>query len=334
MSPARHPVDVAAEVQAAEARARPHLLTTPVVPSMALSEALGSTVVLKCENLQHTGSFKARGAVSKVLSLSPAELDRGIVTASTGNHGAAVAYAAGIVDVAPLVVVPKDANPSKLAAIERLGGRIEVIGSDSVESELGARQLAEEEGLTFISPYNDPAVIGGQGTLALELLEQVNDLAAVFVAVGGGGLASGVAAVIKARQPETRVVGCSPANSAVMYHSLEAGRILDLPSQPTLSDGTAGGVEPGAITLDILAATLDDFVTVAEDDIRAAFLDLIDVEHMLVEGSAAMAYAAARSHARQTAGTIVVILCGGNVGSARLREVLGPGGGDSSGGRE
>jgi threonine dehydratase len=315
-------IDVAAEVRAAEARARPHLLTTPVVPSVGLAAELGSPVVLKCENLQHTGSFKARGAVSKVLSLTRAELDRGIVTASTGNHGAAVAYAGGIVGISPLVVVPDGANPSKLAAIERLGGRIEVIGTDSVESELGARRLAEERGLTFVSPYNDPAVIGGQGTLGLELLDQVDDLSTIFVAVGGGGLASGVAGIIKAVTPGTRVVGCSPANSAVMYHSLQAGHILDLASDPTLSDGTAGGVEPGAITLDILARVLDDFVTVEEDDIRRAFLDLVEVEHMLAEGSAAMAYAAARAHARPAGGTTAVILCGGNVGVEKLRGIL------------
>ncbi|MEX1297322.1 MAG: threonine/serine dehydratase [Candidatus Limnocylindrales bacterium] len=322
MSAAADPIDVAAEVRAAEERARPYLLTTPVVPSTGLSAAVGSPVVLKCENLQHTGSFKARGAVNKLLSLSSEELERGVITASTGNHGAAVAYAGSIVGVAPTVVVPDDANPSKLAAIERLGGRIEVLGSDSVESELGARRAADERGMTFISPYNDRAIIGGQGTLGLELLEQVDDLSSVFVAVGGGGLSSGVAGIVKARSPETRVIGCSPANSAVMYHSLRAGRILDMPSDPTLSDGTAGGVEPGAITFDLLEALLDDFVTVEEAAIREAFLELIEVEHLLVEGSAAMAYAAARGHARATGGTTAVILCGGNVGVEKLRLIL------------
>lgn len=313
---------VAAEVRVAEERARPHLLTTPTVPSLGLTGTSGSPVVLKCENLQHTGSFKARGALSKVLSLSREALDRGVITASTGNHGAAVAYACGIVGVSPTVVVPADANPSKLAAIERLGGRIETVGTDSVESELGARRLAEQRGLTFVSPYNDPAVIGGQGTLGLELLEQVKDLGTVFVAVGGGGLASGVAGIIKAVSPSVRVIGCSPANSAVMYHSLRVGGILDMPSDPTLSDGTAGGVEPGAITFDLLAELLDDFVTVEEDDIRSAFLELIDVEHLLVEGSAAMAYAAARAHDRLREGTTAVILCGGNVGTHKLRAIL------------
>ncbi len=316
-------IDVAAQVHAAEERARPYLLTTPAVPSIGLSSAVGSDVVLKCENVQHTGSFKARGAVSKVLSLTPEELERGVITASTGNHGAAVAYAGSIVGVAPIVVVPDNANPSKLAAIERLGGRIEVRGTDSVESELGARRAAEERSLTFVSPYNDPAVIGGQGTLGLELLEQVPDLSAVFVAVGGGGLSSGVAGIIKAQSPSVRVIGCSPANSAVMYHSLRAGEILDMPSDPTLSDGTAGGVEPDAITFGLLAELLDDFVTVEEDDIRAAFLELIEVEHLLVEGSAAMAYAAAKAHASPTTGTTAVILCGGNVGVEKLRVILG-----------
>ena len=316
-------IDVAAQVRAAEERARPYLLTTPAVSSIGLSAAVGSPVVLKCENLQRTGSFKARGAVSKVLSLTAEELERGIVTASTGNHGAAVAYAGSIVGVAPTVVVPDNANPSKLAAIERLGGHIEVQGTDSVESELGARRAAEERGLTFVSPYNDPAVIGGQGTLGLELLAQVPDLSAVFVAVGGGGLSSGVAGIVKAVSPGIRVIGCSPANSAVMYHSLQAGQILDMPSDPTLSDGTAGGVEPDAITFDILDALLDDFVTVEEDAIREAFLELIEVEHLLVEGSAAMAYAAASANARATEGTTAVILCGGNVGVEKLRGILG-----------
>lgn len=320
------PFDVAAEVRAAEERARPYLLTTPVVPSIGLSAEVGSAVVLKCENLQHTGSFKARGAVSKVLALSSEELERGVIAASTGNHGAAVAYAGSIVGVAPTVVVPDDANPSKLAAIERLGGRIEVHGSDSVESELGARRAAGERGLTFVSPYNDAAIIGGQGTLGLELLDQVDDLSTVFVAVGGGGLSSGVAGIVKALSPGTRIIGCSPANSAVMYHSLRAG-ILDMPSDPTLSDGTAGGVEPGAVTFDLLGALLDDFVTVSEDDIHRAFIDLIEVEHLLVEGSAAMAYAAARAHATAGDGTIAVILCGGNVGTERLRRVLADDGG-------
>jgi threonine dehydratase len=325
-------LDIVAEVHAAESRARPHLLTTPVIPSAALSVELGAPVVLKCENLQHTGSFKARGALSKVLALSPDELDRGIVTASTGNHGAAVAYAGAIVGVAPLVFVPEDANPTKLAAIERHGGRIEVHGSDSVESELAARRRAEDDGITFISPYNDSAVIGGQGTIGLELLKQVPDLAAVFVAVGGGGLASGVAAAVKAAAPAARVIGCSPATSAVMYHSLRAGAILEMPSEPTLSDGTAGGVEPGTITFGLLASLLDDFVTVEERDIRRAFLELIEMEHLLVEGSAAMAYAAARTYARDQAshaeGTTAVILSGGNVGREKLRQILAERGGE------
>ena len=315
-------LDLPAAVRSAEARARPHLLTTPVVPAAGLSAELGSPVVLKCENLQHTGSFKARGALSKLLSLDAGELDRGVITASTGNHGAAVAYAGTIVGVEPVVVVPEGANPSKLAAIERLGGRVEVLGTDSVESEIGARRLAQEGSLTFVSPYNDLDVIGGQGTLGLELLGQVRDLAAVFVAVGGGGLASGVAGIIKAVAPRTAIIGCSPAASAVMYHSLRAGHVLELPSEPTLSDGTAGGVEQGAITFGILEALLDDFVTVEEDDIRRAFLDLIEVEHQLVEGSAAMAYAAARAHATRVSGTTAVILCGGNVGTQKLRGIL------------
>jgi threonine dehydratase len=316
-------MDVAAAVRVADERIRPYLMTTPALPAAGLSAELGSSIVLKCENLQHTGSFKARGALSKTLSLSAAERDRGIITASTGNHGAAVAHAARIVGAEALVVVPENANPSKLAAIERLGASIQVHGTDSVESELAARELAAERGATFISPYNDPEIIGGQGTVGLELLDQVDVLDEVFVAVGGGGLASGVAGIVKSLSPSTRVIGCSPAASAVMYHSLRAGHILDMPSAPTLSDGTAGGVEPDAITFDLLAGLLDEFVVVDEDDIRRAFTDLVETEHLLVEGSAAMAYAAARHHAGAGPGTTAVILCGGNVGVDRLRSILG-----------
>jgi threonine dehydratase len=315
-------VDLAAEVRAAEARIRPLVLTTPVVPSARLSERVGSPVVLKCEQLQHTGSFKVRGALNKALTLSPGEVQRGLVTASTGNHGAATAYAARLVGAQALVVVPNGANPAKIAVIERLGGRIEVHGHDSVESEHAARELSRERGLTYVSPYNDPAVIGGQGTLGLELLAQVETLSAVFVAVGGGGLAAGVAAAIKARSPATRVIGCSPTASAVMYHSLQAGRILELPSLPTLSDGTAGGVEPGAITLEPLTRLLDAFVLVDESEILEAFVELIEAEHLLVEGSAAMAYAAARRHATARPGATAVVLCGGNVGLGRLAQVI------------
>jgi threonine dehydratase len=315
--------DVAAEVRAADERARPYLLTTPVVPAVGLSAEVGSSFVLKCENLQHTGSFKVRGALSKTLALSAEERGRGIVTASTGNHGAAVAHAARIVGTEALVVVPDNANPSKLAAIERLGAQIEVIGHDSVESESGARRVAAERGRTYVSPYNDAQVIGGQGTLGIELLEQVQSLDAVYVGGGGGGRASGVAGIIKALSPSTRVIGCSPAASAVMYHSLRAGQILDLPSGPTLSDGTAGGVEVDAITFDLLAELLDDFVVVEEVDIHQAFIDLIELEHLLVEGSAAMAYAAARQHAIAGEGTTAVIMCGGNVGVDRLQATLG-----------
>ncbi len=315
-------IDVAVAVRAAEARIRPHVVTTPVVESVGLTDAVGSAVVLKCENLQVTGSFKARGALSKTLALSAEERERGIVTASTGNHGAAVARAAGIVAADALVFVPEDANPSKLAAIERLGARIEVFGTDAVEAEMRARAWAADNGATYVSPYNDLEVIGGQGTLGLELIEQVEALDSGYVAVGGGGLASGVAGLIKALSPSTLVIGCSPAVSAVMYHSLVAGEILDMPSGPTLSDGTAGGVEAGAITFDLLADLLDDFVTVSEDDIRATFLELIEVEHQLVEGSAAMAYAACRAHASVGEGTTAVILCGGNVGVDKLRSIL------------
>ncbi|MBL8699601.1 MAG: pyridoxal-phosphate dependent enzyme, partial [Alphaproteobacteria bacterium] len=235
-------MDVVAEVEAAERRIRPHVRETPLVEA-ADSGAGGVRLFYKCENLQHTGSFKARGALSKLLSLSAEEVRRGIVTASTGNHGAATAFAARRIGARAIVYVPEGASPAKLAAIARLGGEIRRHGEDSVESELKARMVAEETGAVFVSPYNDPQVVGGQGTIGVELARALDRIDIVYVAVGGGGLIGGIAGWLTARRPDVRIVGVQPENSQVMRQSVLAGRMLELPSLPTLSDGTAGGVE-------------------------------------------------------------------------------------------
>jgi threonine dehydratase len=193
-----------------------------------------------------------------------------VIAASTGNHGAAVAYAAAALHTRARIVVPRDANPGKIAAIKTLGGEVLVHGDDSAVSETHARALAAADAIPYISPYNDPDVVAGQGTVGIELARQLPSVDAVFIALGGGGLLAGVAAHLKSIWPGTVVIGCSPENSAVMIESLKAGRILDLPSAPTLSDGTAGGVEAGAITFDWCRTLGDAYVTVSEDEIRQA----------------------------------------------------------------
>jgi threonine dehydratase len=281
-------------------------------------------VYLKLENTQVTGSFKVRGAMNRILTTPISQRALGVVTASTGNHGAAVAWALYRLRVPGVVYVPEGASPSKLMAIRALGTEVRVHGQDGLEAEREARRYADTKGLVYVSPYNDPQVVAGQGTVGAELGRQIERVDALFVAVGGGGLISGTAGYLRALGRELTVVGCSPENSRVMYESVRAGMILDLPSAPTLSDGTAGGVEPDAITFPLCQALVDDWVLVSEEEIADSIRLAIDQEHQLAEGSAAVAIAAARRHARKfPGGIIVIVLCGGNIGAGTLAKVLG-----------
>ncbi|UCG26333.1 MAG: threonine/serine dehydratase [Chloroflexota bacterium] len=316
--------EILVEVEAAEQRIRPHIRRTYLEPSVYYSQLTGANVYFKCENLQHTGSFKARGALSKVLSLDKAERARGVVSASTGNHGAAVAFAANKVGATALIFVPDSASPSKLAAIGRLGADIQVHGADSVEAEAYARAFASENGLAFISPYNDPQVIGGQGTIGLELAQQCPNVDAVFVAVGGGGLIAGIAVALKDQRPEVRIVGCSPEHSQVMIQSVMAGEILDLPSQPTLSDGTAGGVEAGSITFPLCRDLVDTYETASEEEIADHLRQFMAAHHQLIEGSAAVPIAALLKRRDEFAGqNVFIVLCGANIDLETMKKILG-----------
>lgn len=314
---------LADEVLLAEARIRPHIRETPLVESLALSELAGGRALLKLENLQHTGSFKARGALNVLLALPPEALARGVVAASSGNHGAAVAFAARALGARALVFVPQGASPVKLAAMRRLGAEVVAHGDDTLEAELFARAYAQGRGMAYVSPYNDPLVVAGQGTVGVEIARQVGRLDALVVAVGGGGLVAGVAAHLRAVWPGVRVIGAQPANSAVMAESARAGRIVELPSLPTLSDGTAGGIEPGAITFELCRALVDEYVLVDEAQIASAMRQMVEAEHMLVEGAAGVALAAYLEAAPRLPGQAVgVVVCGANVSLATLRSIL------------
>lgn len=311
-----------AEVRRAEERIRPRILTTSLVSS-PLGADSGADLHLKLENHQHTGSFKARGAFNKLLSLDLAGLSRGVIAASTGNHGAAVAYAARELGVVARVVVPGNADSGKIAAISALGGEVIVHGEDSAVAEAYARALAAAEDLPFISPYNDVDVVAGQGTAGVEITRQLHAVDAVFIALGGGGLLAGVGAWIKWMRPEAAIIGCSPENSAVMIHSLRAGEILELESKPTLSDGTAGGVERGAVTFGWCRELADDLVTVSEDDIRQAMRLVHEAHGLAVEGAAGVAIAGFLGQAERWRNRrVVAIVCGGNVSPAVLGAVL------------
>ena len=310
------------EIAQAESRIRERIRTTPLLAS-PIGADIGADFHLKLENRQHTGSFKARGAFSKLLSLEPGARARGVIAASTGNHGAAVAFAARAIGVPARVVVPENADAGKVASIRALGGEVITHGGDSAVAESHARDLAAAEGLPFISPYNDLQVAAGQGTLGVELQQQHPGLEAVFIALGGGGLLAGVAAWLKSIRPQVRIIGCSPERSAVMIESLRAGHILDLVSLPTLSDGTAGGVEAGAVTFEWCRELADELITVSEDEIADAMRRAYTMHGLTVEGAAGVAIAAfLRQAARWRGRRVAAIVCGGNVSPATFGTVL------------
>lgn len=316
-------MDFRGEVEAAAQRIAPHVRETPVEFSPHLSEVGNCRVHLKLENLQRTGSFKLRGAMNKLLTLEGDLRGRGVVAASTGNHGAAVAQGAADLGCHAVIFAPESAARSKLEAMRARGAEVRLAGDDCVLAERAARAFAEEQGLAYVSPYNDAAVVAGQGTIGWELDRQLEKIDALVVAVGGGGLVSGVAGYLKAVGRQVDVIGCSPENSAVMHASLAAGQILDLESRPTLSDGTAGGVEPDSITFALCREVIDDFVLVNEAAIADGMRSMVAREHLLVEGAAGVAVAAYLERAERFAGKdVVVLLCGANVDAAVLKELL------------
>ncbi|MFH1572948.1 MAG: threonine/serine dehydratase [Acidobacteriota bacterium] len=307
------------EIVRADRRIRNFVRETPLEHSLPLSGASGSNVYLKLENLQHTGSFKARGAANKILSLGEAERAQGVVAASTGNHGAAVAFAAGALNARSVIFVPGHASRAKIEAMKRLGADVRFHGDDCVIAEAYAREYARAEGMAYVSPYNDPDVVAGQGTVGVEIARVLQRVDRVFVSLGGGGLISGIGLWLKALDPEVHVVGCSPENSCVMIESLQAGRILEMDSRPTLSDGTAGGVEPGAITFELCRDVVDELVLVSEAEIAGAMRSFIESHHLLIEGAAGVALAAqAKAGPIPAGGNDVVVLCGANVSMETL----------------
>lgn len=314
---------LASEALAAAERIAPHIRRTPLDHSPYFSERTGANVYLKLENLQHTGSFKLRGAFNKLLSLSDEQRAAGCIAASSGNHGAALAFAMSKLGVRGTIYVPEATSSVKVDAIRRAGAEVCFFGSDGVETENHARARADEEGKVYLSPYNDAAIIAGQATCGVEIAEDLPGIDAVFIAVGGGGLIAGVGGYLKSTRPGTKVVSCQPSASAVMTRSVEAGCILDLPSEPTLSDGTAGGIEQGAITFELCRGTIDEYVLVSEAQIADAMRAFIDGHHMLLEGAAGVALAGLLVAGDRYAGQdVAVIVCGGNISRETLKTVI------------
>lgn len=312
-----------ADIVLAANRIGEYVRQTPLDPSPYFSELTGADVYMKLENLQHTGSFKLRGAFNKLLSLGEEERAAGGVAASSGNHGAAIAYAMHQLGMRGTIFVPEQTSPTKVDAIRRAGGEVQFFGTDGLDTETRAREYAAENSMVYLSPYNDRDVIVGQGTCGFEIAQQLRDADAVFVAVGGGGLIGGVAAFMKSVNPGVQIVACQPAASAVMTESVKAGRILDLPSEKTLSDGTAGGIEADAITFELCRDLADRYVLVSEEEIAEAMRGFIDSHHMLLEGAAGVAIAGLVQVAKEFQNKkCVVIVCGGNISRETLKKVI------------
>lgn len=317
------PADVAAAAREASVRIVGLVRETPLDLSCRFSGAIGADVYFKLENLQYTGSFKLRGAANRLMTLGSAQKRAGCVAASSGNHAAAIAYAMRKLDIDGVIFVPEHTSPAKVDAIRSYGGDVRFFGSDGLDTELHARSYADEHGMFYVSPYNDPEVIAGQGTCGVEIAASLPQADTVYIAVGGGGLIGGVASVLKSANPAIRIVGCQPEASAVMAHSVAAGRIVAEASAPTLSDGTAGGIEQGAMTFGLCRRLVDEFVLVSEAQIAAAMRQFIDFEHQLIEGAAGVALAAMLKQREVVAGRkVVVLVCGGNISRDTLKQIL------------
>lgn len=311
------------EILIAETRIRPHIKETPLDYSIALSHKTNVNVFLKCENLQHTGAFKVRGALNKLLSLTPSQYAQGVVTASSGNHGAAIAFGLNKLNMRGVVFVPENVSSTKLDNIRNYTNDVRFHGTDCMRTEMHALEYAKQHNRVYVSPYNDFQIIAGQGTIGLELSKQLDTIDVVFVPIGGGGLIAGIAGYLKSINPKIKIIGCLPENSPVMSESIKAGQIIEMETLPTLSDATAGGIEPGCITFDMCRQLVDDYILVSEKEIKDAIINLIKTQHLLIEGAAGVALAAFLKTSEKFHGkNVVIVLSGGNISLETIKSIL------------
>jgi threonine dehydratase len=302
------------DVQEARKRIASTIHQTPIITSHTLDELLGYRVLLKAENLQKTGSYKSRGALNSLLQLDAKQAKKGVIAVSAGNHAGAIAWAAKQSNIKATVVMPAKASKVKIAATVDYGAEVILAGISMVQAFTEMERLKKERHLKLIHPFDDTAIISGAGTIALEILEQVSDLEAVLVPVGGGGLISGVATAIKAMNPKIQVIGVEPEGADSMYESLSAGRPVCVPTINTIADGLALG-QPGELTYPIVRDKVDQLIVVNDAEIKYATKFVIERCKLLVETAGATALAALlfKKLSFQPNAKIVVILSGGNV---------------------
>ncbi|KAH7325573.1 tryptophan synthase beta subunit-like PLP-dependent enzyme [Stachybotrys elegans] len=309
----------AASVQARR-RIQKHIYQTPLIPARKAGNDHGAKVLFKAENFQLTGSFKLRGAMSKI---SVQEGEGQLITASSGNHGIGAALASQILSRKLTVVLPETVVPTKREKIESYGVEVILHGAETGIAEKYARQLADSGAYTYISPYNDPEIVAGQGTIGLEILEQCGYVDNVFISMGGGGLISGVGSVLKAFNPRVKIYGVSATNSKALAASIAAGQVVETEHLPTLAEAVSGGVDEDAITLPLASSVIDEVVECSEEEIAASLGMLAVEENMFVEGSAALALAGFNKTAQTLGGqTSVILLCGGNISRDLMKQII------------
>ncbi len=316
------PITLAA-IEAARARLAGQVVTTAMTDSPSLSALTGMPVHLKLEHRQTTGSFKLRGATNALAALSAAEQQRGVVAASTGNHGRALAHAARQLGIDAVICMSRLVPRNKVAAIASLGAEVRIVGDSQDDAQAEVERLVATAGLVMIPPFDHPAIIAGQGTLGLELLEQLPDVATILVPLSGGGLAGGIAAAVKARRPTTRIIGISMARGAAMQASLAAGQPVEVQEVPTLADSLGGGIGlDNRLTFALCQQLLDDVVLLTEDEIAAGIRHAYEHEREIVEGAGAVGIAALLAGKVELTGPTVAVLSGGNIDMALHRRIV------------
>jgi threonine dehydratase len=310
------------DVSAAAERIRRYVVRTPMEPSAGLSERCGVDVWLKFECFQYTGSFKLRGALNALMLLPEEAKRKGVVTASAGNHGLGVARAAELLGVPATVVVPETASQAKVDALQQSSARLVLHGPTYDEAEAEAVRLAATHGLRYVSAYNDPAVVAGAGTLALEILEDLPTTATLIVPAGGGGLISGIGIAAHGLNPNISIIGVQSVASPALRAALDAGKVVRVDVGSSLADGLSGNVEKDTITLDLIKQHVRRIALVEEAQIADAVRWMLEEEHVLVEGSAAVGVAMLQTRAQQVSGPVCVLLTGRNIAAAVLQRVL------------
>jgi threonine dehydratase len=318
---ARHAAVTVTDIEQARERIAGRIRVTPTLEKVALGEELGVPTYLKAEHLQRTGSFKLRGALNLMSQLPPEAAARGVVAASAGNHAQGVAVAASEHGLPARIFMPEDASLSKVEATRHYGARVELVGEHLTDAMEAARSYAQDSGAIFVHPFDDPRIVAGQGTVGLEVLEQVPDVSTVVIPIGGGGLFSGMAVALKARRPGVRLVGVQAAACPSLAASLEAGHPVTVESLPTMADGIAVK-QPGGITFDIVRDLMDELVTVDEDELSRSMVYLMERAKQVVEGSGAASLAAVQSGKVELDGPLVCVLTGGNIDLNLLMPVI------------